>query len=38
VVRDGLGWAAHGDQEGAEVEGGGGGGVRGSVCARQREK
>jgi hypothetical protein len=38
VVRDGLGWAAHGEQEGAGVEGGGGGGVRGSVCARQREK
>jgi hypothetical protein len=38
VVRSGLEWAAHGEQEGAGVEGGGGGGVRGSVCARQREK
>jgi hypothetical protein len=38
VVRDRLGWAAHGEQEGAGVEGGDGGGVRGSVCARQREK
>jgi hypothetical protein len=37
VVRRGLGWAAHGEQEGAGVEGGGGGGVRASVCARQRK-
>jgi hypothetical protein len=37
VVRGGPGWAAHGEQEGAGVEGGGGGGVRVSVCAWQRE-
>jgi hypothetical protein len=30
-------WAAHGEQEGTGVEGGDGGGVRVSVCARQRE-
>jgi hypothetical protein len=37
VVWGELGWAAHSEQEGAGVEGGGGGGVRCSVCARQRE-
>jgi hypothetical protein len=37
VVPGGLGWAAHGEQEGAGVEGGGGGGVRGSGCAWQRK-
>jgi hypothetical protein len=37
VVRGRLGWAAHGEQEGAGVKGGGGGGVRCSVCARQRK-
>jgi hypothetical protein len=37
VVRGGLGWAAHHEQEGAGVEGGGGGGVWCSVCARQRK-
>jgi hypothetical protein len=34
VVRGGLGWAAHGAQEVAGVEEGGGGGVWGSGCAR----
>jgi hypothetical protein len=37
VVRGVQGWAAHGEQEGAGVEEGGGGGVRVPVCARQRE-
>jgi hypothetical protein len=37
VVRSGLGWAAHDEQQVAGVEEGGGGGVRGSGCARQRE-
>jgi hypothetical protein len=37
VVRGGLGWAAHGEQEVARAEEGGGGGVRGSGCARQRK-
>jgi hypothetical protein len=37
VVRGGLGWVAHGEQEVARVEEGGGGGVRGSGCARQRK-
>jgi hypothetical protein len=35
VVRGGLGWAAHSEQEVAGVEEGGDGGVRGSGCARQ---
>jgi hypothetical protein len=30
-------WAAHGEQEVARVEEGGGGGVQGSGCARQRK-
>jgi hypothetical protein len=37
VVRGGLGWAAHGAKEVAEVEEGGGGGVWGSRCTRQRK-
>jgi hypothetical protein len=37
VVQGGLGWAAHGEQEGVGVEGGGGGGVQCSVCARVEE-
>jgi hypothetical protein len=37
VVRGVRKWAAHGEQEGAGVEGGGGGGVRVYVCAQQRE-
>jgi hypothetical protein len=37
VVRGGLGWAAHGEPEGAGVEEVGGGGVRVPVFARQRE-
>jgi hypothetical protein len=37
VVWGGLGWAAHGEQEVAGVEKGGGGGVRGSGCARQQK-
>jgi hypothetical protein len=37
VVRGVRKWAAHGEQVGAGVEGGGSGGVRVSVSARQRE-
>jgi hypothetical protein len=36
VVRGGLEWAAHGEQEVAGVEEGGGSGVRDSGCSRQR--
>jgi hypothetical protein len=35
VVRGGLEWAAHGEQEVAGVEEGGGSGVRNSRCSRQ---
>jgi hypothetical protein len=36
VVRGGLEWAAHGEQEVVGVEEGGGNGVRDSGCSRQR--
>jgi hypothetical protein len=36
VVRGGLEWAAHGEQEVAGVEEGGSSGVRNSGCSRQR--
>jgi hypothetical protein len=35
VVRGGLEWAAHGEQEVAGAEEGGGSGVRNSGCSRQ---
>jgi hypothetical protein len=36
VVRGGLEWAAHGEQGVARVGEGGGRGVQGSGCSRQR--